>query len=93
MSLGGGYIEEVKMTKKLNCRLCKFSAFCFGDEYLQTEGVVSFETGFDDYPSHFEKEKKLIREKGERLKQLQKVLQGNPNSDTAAFLLASPSLG
>lgn len=36
------------------------------EEYLEAEGIRS-ETGFDDYPSCFEKEKKLIREKGKGL--------------------------
>lgn len=62
------------------------------DEYLQTEGVVSSKTHFNDYPSCFEKEKKLVREKGKMLKQLQKILQGNPISDSAVLLLALPSL-
>lgn len=65
--------------------MCKFSAFWFGDEYLQTEGVVSFETGFDDYPSHFEKEKKLIREKERGLNGYKRFCRAIPTATQLRF--------
>lgn len=73
-----------KDDQKLNCRLCRFSDLCFGDEYLQTEGVGGFETHFDDYPSHFEK-KKLVEKKERCFNSYKRFCRGIPSATQLYF--------